>query len=101
MRFLRFLEVVFSDNDPQQVTFGDRLVLGMLGRGFQPSLDRHGNLRRASRRLLVVAFHRLWRRPLRWRGKMIAPERILQGQASSIARLYQAEDDYRPFQFRW
>lgn len=45
--------------------FGDRLVLGMLGRGLKPQIGRHGNLRISVRRLLVQAFHRMWNRPIR------------------------------------
>ena len=93
--------LVFDLIEEFRAPFGDRLVLGMLGRGFRPQIGRHGNLRISVRRLLVGAFHRMWKRPIRWRGKMIAPSRILEQQARGLARAFLAEETYRPFQFRW
>jgi len=93
--------LIFDLIEEFRAPFGDRLVLGMLGRGFRPQLGRHGNLRTSVRRLLVAAFHRMWKRPIRWRGKMVPPSRILEQQAKSLANSFLAEDTYRPFQFRW
>jgi group II intron reverse transcriptase/maturase/CRISPR-associated endonuclease Cas1 len=93
--------LIFDLIEEFRAPFGDRLVLGMLGRGFQPQLDRHGNLRTSTRRMLVKAFHRIWSRPIRWRSKMISPSRILEQQVKNMARTFLGEDTYRPFQFRW
>lgn len=93
--------LIFDLIEEFRAPFGDRLVLGMLGRGFQPQLGRHGDLRTSVRRLLVRAFHRMWNRPIRWRSKMVAPSRILEQQAKALGSAFLAEDTYRPFQFRW
>lgn len=93
--------LIFDLIEEFRAPFGDRLVLGMLGRGFQPQLGRHGSLRTSVRRLLVGAFHRMWNRPIRWRGKMHSPCRILEQQAKALVGAFLAEETYRPFQFRW
>ena len=93
--------LIFDLIEEFRAPFGDRLVLGMLGRRFQPQLGKHGNLRTSVRRLLVRAFHRMWNRPIRWRGKMVPPSRILEQQAKGLAGAFLAEETYRPFQFRW
>jgi CRISPR-associated protein Cas1 len=93
--------LIFDLIEEFRAPFGDRLVLGMLGRGFQPQLGKHGDLRTSVRRLLVGAFHRMWNRPIRWRGKMVAPARILEQQAKGLGRAFLAEETYHPFQFRW
>ena len=93
--------LIFDLIEEFRAPFGDRLVLGMLGRDFQLQLGRHGNLRTAVRRLLVGAFHRMWNRAIRWHGKILAPSRILEQQAKGLASAFLAEDAYRPFQFRW
>lgn len=93
--------LIFDLIEEFRAPFGDRLVLGMLGRGFQPHLGRDGNLRTSSRRMLVSAFHRMWNRPIRWHGKMVPPLRILEQQSRSLAKAFLAEGTYRPFQFRW
>jgi CRISPR-associated protein Cas1 len=93
--------LVFDLIEEFRAPFGDRLVLGMLGRGFRLHIGKDGNLRGSVRRLLVSAFHRMWKRSIRWRGKMVAPSHILEQQAKTLARAFVAEDTYRAFQFRW
>lgn len=93
--------MIFDLIEEFRAPFGDRLVLGMLGRGFRPELSKHGNLRISVRRLLVQAFHRMWNRPIRWREKMLSPARILEEQAKGLAGAFLAENSYRPFKFRW
>lgn len=93
--------LIFDLIEEFRAPFGDRLVLGMLGRGFRPQIGRHGDLRVSIRRTLVQAFHRMWNRPIRWRGKALSPARILEHQAKGLASAFLSEDAYRPFQFRW
>jgi CRISPR-associated protein Cas1 len=93
--------LIFDLIEEFRAPFGDRLVLGMLNRGFQPQLARHGSLRTSVRRLLVNAFHRMWNHPIRWRGKMHSPCRILERQAKGLVKVFLAEETHRPFQFRW
>ena len=46
---------------------------------------------------LIEEFHRMWNRPIRWRGNMLAPSRILEQQAKSLAGAFLAEETYRAF----
>ncbi|MFN0160672.1 MAG: CRISPR-associated endonuclease Cas1, partial [Burkholderiales bacterium] len=79
----------------------DRLVLGMIGRGFQPLLDKEGRLRSGARHKLVHAFHKQWRRPLHWRGRRRALAEVLDLQVASLRKTYLDGAEYRPFRFRW
>ena len=93
--------LVFDLIEEYRAPFGDRLVLGMLGRGFDLELDKDGRLRAACRHKLVHAFHKLWHRMVRWRGKMRAPSDILDLQVTSLKNAYLGNDEYRPFRFQW
>jgi len=93
--------LVFDLIEEYRAPFGDRLVLGMLGRGFELVLDKEGRIRAACRHKLVQAFHKLWHRELRWRGKLRSPADILELQASSIKNSFLGKDEYKPFRFRW
>ena len=93
--------LVFDLIEEYRAPFGDRLVLGMLGRGFELVLDKDGRIKAACRRKLVQAFHKLWHRELRWRGKLRSAADILELQVSSIKNSFLGKDEYRPFRFRW
>jgi CRISPR-associated protein Cas1 len=93
--------LVFDLIEEYRAPFGDRLVLGMLGRGFELVLDKEGRIRAACRHKLVQAFHKLWHRELRWRGKLRSPAEILELQVASIKNSFLGKDEYRPFRFRW
>jgi CRISPR-associated protein Cas1 len=93
--------LVFDLIEEYRAPFGDRLILGMVGRGFMPLLDQESRLRISSRRKLADAFHKLWRRKIRWRGGMRAPADILERQAIALRNTYIGEDRYEPFKFRW
>jgi len=43
--------------------------------------------------------HRMWNRPIRWRGKMVTPSRILEQQANGLAGAFLAKETYHPFSF--
>jgi CRISPR/Cas system-associated endonuclease Cas1 len=92
---------VFDLIEEYRAPFGDRLVLGMFGRGFRLELDKEGRLRAGSRHKLVQAFHKQWHRPVRWRGGMRAASDILEAQVTSLKNAYLRNDEYRPFRFRW
>lgn len=93
--------LVFDLIEEYRAPFGDRLVLGMVGRGFALELDDEGLLRAACRHKLVHAFHKQWHRDVRWRGGMRAPSNILELQVTSLKNAYLGSDEYRPFRFRW
>lgn len=92
---------MFDVIEEYRAPFGDRLVLGMLGRGFSLQLDKDGLLRASRRRKLVEAFHEQWRRGVRYRGKMRAPSEVLELQVTSLKNAYLGNDEYRPFRFQW
>lgn len=93
--------LIFDLIEEYRAPFGDRLVLGMLGRGFDLEFDKEGHLRSSCRHKLVHAFHKLWHRDIRWRGKMRTPSDILELQVTCLKKTYLENDEYRPFRFRW
>lgn len=93
--------LVFDMIEEYRAPFADRVVVGMLGRGFDLELDAEGLLRSGCRRKLVSAFHKQWHREVRWRGRMRAPSDILDAQATSLRNTFLRNDEYRPFRFRW
>lgn len=93
--------LIFDMIEEYRAPFGDRLVVGMLGRGFAIDLDKDGRLKAATRHKLVHAFHKQWHRDVRWLGKRYTPSRILEQQVAHLKNAYQGTDEYRPFRFRW
>lgn len=93
--------LIFDLIEEYRAPFGDRLMLGMLGRGFDLVLDKEGRLRVAARHKLVHAFHKQWQRAVRWHGKMRAPSDILDQQVASLKNAYLGNEEYRPFRFQW
>jgi CRISPR-associated protein Cas1 len=85
--------LVFDLIEEYRAPFGDRLVLGMIGRGFALELDKEGRLRASSRHKLVHAFHKQWHRDVRWRGGMRAPSDILQLQVTSLKNAYLGNEE--------
>ena len=93
--------LVFDLIEEYRAPFGDRVVLGLLGRGFRLELDKEGLIRARCRQKLVEAFHKQWRRTLRWCGKLRAPSEILEVQVTSLKNAFLGKGEYRPFRFRW
>lgn len=93
--------LVFDLIEEYRAPFGDRLVLALLGRGFELELDKSGLLRTSCRHKLVTAFHKQWRRDVRAHGKMRSPPDILELQATSMRNMYLGKNEYKPFRFRW
>jgi CRISPR-associated protein Cas1 len=93
--------LVFDLIEEYRAPFGDRVVLGLLGRGFELVLDKDGRIKSSCRQKLVHAFHKLWQRELRWRGKLRTPAQILDLQATSLKNAFLGKGEYLPFRFRW
>lgn len=93
--------LVFDLIEEYRAPFGDRLVLAMIGRGFDLTLDQDGLIRTSCRRKLVAAFHKQWAREVRYRGRMLRPAALLDFQAASIKKMFLGKGDYQPFRFRW
>ncbi|MGD0496830.1 MAG: group II intron reverse transcriptase/maturase [Bryobacteraceae bacterium] len=93
--------LVFDLIEEFRAPFGDRIVVGMMGRGFRPETGRHGFLRTGSKRQLVRGFTKRWTRPMRFRSRDSAPADILAAQAASLVRVFQREGIYLPYRMRW
>jgi group II intron reverse transcriptase/maturase/CRISPR-associated endonuclease Cas1 len=93
--------LVFDLIEEFRAPFADRVVLGMLGRGFKPEIGEHGFLKTKSKRQLAVSFSKRWSKVISWRSQKISPDGILQKQAKSLAGLFKGEEVYHPFKMRW
>jgi CRISPR-associated protein Cas1 len=93
--------LVFDLIEELRAPFGDRLVLSMLGRGFRPEVGHRGLLRTRSKGHLVRTFAKRWAKPIQFRSNAVAPGDLLQGQANSLAAVFQREGIYHPYRMRW
>jgi len=93
--------LVFDLIEELRAPFVDRVILGMIGRGFLPGVGRHGRLRTQSRRQLARAFFKRWLTEMAWRSKKLAPARILETQVRDLAGLFEGKKTYRPFKMKW
>lgn len=93
--------LVFDLIEEFRAPFADRLIMGMLGRGFQPVIGEHGGLKTRTRRQLAVCFLKNWSKKIPWRSKRMEPTAILLNQTRSIAKLFSREGDYYPYKMKW
>lgn len=93
--------LVFDLIEEFRAPFADRLVIGMLGRGFQPTTGKHGLLTMRTRRHLALGFSKRWLKKIPWRSRKMTPAAILENQANSLAKLFGREGNYHPFKMRW
>ena len=93
--------LVFDMIEEFRAPFGDRIVLGLIGRGFNLELDKEGRLKSTCRSKLAHSFHKHWHRSVRWQGDTATPFHILEHQVTSLKKAYLGEEEYRPFRFRW
>lgn len=93
--------LVFDMIEEFRAPFADRIVFGMVGRGFKPETGAHGFLRTRCRRPLSLGFAKRWTKPISWRSQEITPARILEKQAASLVKLIKREGNYHPFRMRW
>ena len=93
--------LVFDLIEEFRPPFADRIVFGMLGRGFRPEIGGHGFLKTRSKKQLAAGFAKRWSRKIPWRSRQKSPSEILEGQASAIARLMKKEGTYLPVRMRW
>ncbi|MFB3906041.1 MAG: CRISPR-associated endonuclease Cas1 [Acidobacteriota bacterium] len=93
--------LVFDLIEEFRAPFADRLVLGMLGRGFVPKSNSQGLLRTSTRRRLAAAFNKSWRAGVRWRSASLTPAALLERQAVHLANLIKGESTYQPYRMRW
>lgn len=93
--------LVFDLIEEFRAPFADRLVIGMLGRNFQPDIGKHGFLKTRTRKQLAIGFSKKWQKKFRWRSRELTPAAILEGQAISLANLFNRKGNYHPYRMRW
>jgi CRISPR-associated protein Cas1 len=93
--------LVFDIIEEFRAPFADRLIVGMLGRGFKPEIGAHGFLKTRSRKQIAICFAKNWSKKISWRSKKIEPTAILNQQSRSIAKLFNREGEYHPYKMRW
>lgn len=93
--------LVFDLIEEFRAPFADRVVFGMIGRGFCPKISKKGFISLQSRHRLAAAFLRFWTRKTSWRSKPRAPSEILEHQAENLAQLFRREKDYMPYRMKW
>lgn len=93
--------LVFDIIEEFRAPFADRLIIGMLGRGFQPEIGAHGFLKTRSRKQLALCFSKNWAKKILWRSKRLEPTAILVQQTRSVAKLFNREGEYHPFKMKW
>ncbi|MBW6502898.1 CRISPR-associated endonuclease Cas1 [bacterium] len=93
--------LVFDLIEEFRAPFADRIVFGMLGRGFIPEIGEHGFLKTRSKRRLAYGFAKRWSKKISWRSRELSPAEILEKQAAAFAMLMKREDRCHPFRMRW
>jgi len=93
--------LVFDLIEEFRAPFADRVVIGMLGRGFRPQLGEHGALRTSTKHQLVRAFTTRWGKELNYRSHSISPAQLVAAQAGAIAEVFRHNGRYHPFHMRW
>ncbi len=83
---------------PQAV---DRTVFAMLARGEPLELDEQGLLTDATRRRLITRVHERLATLLRFRGRELKLDEIIQEQAKLLISHLKGERGYRPFLAKW
>jgi CRISPR-associated protein Cas1 len=93
--------LVFDLIEEFRAPFGDRVVFGMLGRGFRPGIGKSGLLRSSTKHALAQSFSKRWTKPMYYRSRLLAPVSLLTAQAKSLVGTFQRENGYHPYRMRW
>jgi group II intron reverse transcriptase/maturase/CRISPR-associated endonuclease Cas1 len=93
--------LVFDLIEEFRAPFVDRLLLGMIGRGFSPKIGKNDCLLKKPKRQLVDSFLKQWNKEISWHSIKITPARLLVMQTRNLAKLYTDSKIYKPFQYRW
>jgi CRISP-associated protein Cas1 len=93
--------LVFDLIEEFRASFVDRLVFGMMGRGFIPEIDHNRILKTAKRKQLTRGFRKSWSKKVAWHSQRIAPAEILDQQVQSLKKVFLQRDAYHPYRMRW
>ena len=93
--------LVFDLIEEFRTPFADRLIIAMIGRGFQPKIVKNGFLRTKTKRQMANGFLKKWGKKMVWRSHKLSPAAILEKQAKSLVQLFNREGGYLPYKMRW
>ena len=93
--------LVFDLIEEFRAPFGDRVLFGMLGRGFRPGIGKSGLFRSSTKHALAQSFSKQWTKPIYYRSRPLTPLNLLVAQAKSLAGAFQRENSYHPHRMRW
>jgi RNA-directed DNA polymerase len=93
--------LVFDLIEEFRAPFADRVVVGLMGRGFRPEIGRQGFLRTTSKLRLVRSFTSRWAKTMTYRSHQVAPVGLLSMQARSLVAVFQHEGNYHPYRMPW
>lgn len=92
--------LIFDLIEEFRAPFADRLIIGMIGRNFQPAIGTHGFLKTRTRRQIAIGFSKRWQKKINWRTHEWTPAAILEGQATNLGNLFNHEGSYHPYKMR-
>jgi len=93
--------LVFDLIEEFRAPFADRLMVGMMGRGFLPEKTREGHLKARIKKKIALGFSKKWFKKMTWHSKRITPDRLLENQARCLADMFLGKGHYHAFKMRW
>lgn len=93
--------LVFDMIEPLRAPCGDRLLLGLFGRGFRCDVARDGRLRSRSKRTIVRAFRRQWERSVAWGRQRVPLSEAVDLQVRSFVAELRCESRFRAYRMKW
>ncbi len=93
--------LVFDLIEEFRAPFVDRLMIGMMGRGFVPGKNKEGYLKTMVKKKIAIGFSKKWFKNMTWHSREITPARLLENQARSLADMFLGNKGYHAFRMRW
>jgi len=93
--------LIFDIIEEFRSPFADKIVIGMLGRGYNPEINKDGLLKTNSKKLLARSFSKRWNSKIKWRSFNLSPAQILEHQTNSLSKLFKNEGKYLPYRMKW
>lgn len=94
--------LIFDLIEEFRAPFADRLIIGMMGRGFLPESDDKTNyLKTRAKKKIAQGFSKRWFKKIKWQSKNISPSGIMEFQAKTLADVFLKKSKYRPYKMKW
>lgn len=93
--------LIFDLIEEFRAPFVDRMIIGMIGRGFVPNMNKDGLLNTRTRKKIAKNFTKKWSKTIHWRSKRLRPAEILTKQARNLSQLFMDHKEYKPFRMKW